>query len=55
MIRKRALRTGDGTCRLTQGLSKSKNENEEVEHIWGWNDRDMTEEDKHDANIRKKI
>lgn len=53
MIRKRALRTGDGTCRLTKGITNSKDE--AVEHIWGWNDRDMAENDKHDANIRKKI
>lgn len=57
MVKKRALRTGDGThpsMRETD-VRKSTNESPDpVEHIWGWNDLDMSADDKRLADIRNK-
>lgn len=59
MIRKRALRTGDGSheCATQKviGLDDAQNNVErDVEHFWGWNDELLTEEDKKDVTIINK-
>ncbi|XP_050673955.1 acyl-CoA Delta-9 desaturase-like [Leptidea sinapis] len=55
MIRKRVLRTGDGS----HPMGKAKAGLEEHEHpenpVWGWDDTDMPEEDKKMAEIAHKL
>lgn len=53
MIRKRALRTGDGSHPADKTKGSAKDDGP-VEHVWGWNDHDMTAEDKSGADIRNK-
>jgi stearoyl-CoA desaturase (delta-9 desaturase) len=50
MIKQRVLRTGDGTHPYSQLKLKNKNfvpaeKSVATEHIWGWDDRDITEND----------
>lgn len=63
MIRKRVLRTGDGSNRYAEANTAQEklyayvndpNNNEEG-MIWGWDDKDMNVEDKCDAKILNKI
>lgn len=67
LIRKRALRTGDVSLLNTHKhkvwaddmhrngkLKGHRDQTEEVEHIWGWNDHDMSPDDKGAANILNK-
>lgn len=66
LIRKRALRTGDVSLldenkhkvwseeMQRNGKLKSRDQVEEVEHIWGWNDHDMSSDDKGAATIRNR-
>lgn len=56
MVRKRALRTGDGT-RPCEDESKV-GDNEHVSHggdVWGWGDANMKEEDIKDVKIFNKL
>ena len=57
MIRKRAIRTGDGThmyaieARKKEDLCVPDNNNEgetirDLDHFWGWDDPAMTDEDR---------
>lgn len=63
MIRKRVLRTGDGSHIASlktpqEQLSALVNDPSLASSdplIWGWDDRDMNSEDKCDATIMKKI
>jgi stearoyl-CoA desaturase (delta-9 desaturase) len=55
IVRKRVLRTGDGSHHYSvehthQQLSKDQ-ETEHEEHVWGWQDDQMTEEEKSDVTI----
>lgn len=56
MVRRRALRTGDGTHPSMggAGVDKGNGPKAPVEHVWGWNDYDMTADDKRMADIRNK-
>ena len=59
MIRKRALRTGDGSHEYARQLHDAQKNNfnsvvRDVEHFWGWNDELLTEEDKKDVTIINK-
>lgn len=55
MIKKRVLRTGDGSHPIYKDRLNERSSEEEpkrdLEHFWGWNDELMTEEDKKDALI----
>lgn len=57
MIKKRILRTGDGSHAYAKEFSNSQQDNAEqtaerdVEHFWGWNDELLTDEDKRDVTI----
>ncbi|XP_055526041.1 acyl-CoA Delta-9 desaturase [Wyeomyia smithii] len=62
MIKKRVLRTGDGTHPYSQErlqeqmvdyVNNLDHESENV--IWGWDDADMDEEDKKDATVSNKM
>lgn len=65
MIKKRVLRTGDGSHRISKDAHEelfdyvNNNIDEDMMHteplIWGWNDEDMNLEDKQDAKITNKI
>ena len=52
MIRKRVLRTGDGTHQIskigkkTEDLIAQLDHEKEDQMIWGWDDKDMLEEDR---------
>lgn len=56
MIKKRSIRTGDGTHWYAKEASKKEgscvpdNNNEgekrDLDHFWGWDDPEMTEEDR---------
>lgn len=59
MIRKRVLRTGDGSHTFSkQNASDQDEEKEVVErdvgHFWGWNDELLTDEDKKFVTIINK-
>lgn len=56
MIKKRVLRTGDGSHEYSKEFSNSQGTNEilperDVEHFWGWNDEMMTSEDRENVTI----
>lgn len=58
MIRKRVLRTGDGTHRYSKLKSTAdklnmyiNSEDLDEEVVWGWDDKDMRSEDRSDAKI----
>ncbi|KAL0831151.1 hypothetical protein ABMA28_002020 [Loxostege sticticalis] len=54
MIRKRAARTGDGSHPTCQEGPKSVDDDDDHHHenaVWGWDDKDMPEEDKQLAQI----
>ncbi|XP_055633547.1 acyl-CoA Delta-9 desaturase isoform X2 [Toxorhynchites rutilus septentrionalis] len=62
MIKKRVLRTGDGTHQYSESQLREKmveyvnqmdHENESA--LWGWDDADMNEEDRMDATVSNKI
>ncbi len=60
MIKKRVLRTGDGTHPYSQSDVENNNfvpaeKSVESEHIWGWDDRDITKNDINLTIIRNKI
>lgn len=58
MVRKRILRTGDGSHKfsLTENIKTQLPDHSEDENlVWGWDDKDMTELDKKEANIYNKI
>lgn len=57
MVRKRVLRTGDGSHRYNKELTKmelqeklieyvNKIHDEHIDPIWGWDDKDMDPDDK---------
>lgn len=54
MIKKRVLRTGDGTHEYSKEAKKNQQdidnnnivEDRDVNHFWGWEDADMTHDDK---------
>ena len=58
MIRKRAIRCGDGTCAYSKCL-KDINTSKHTENVprnvavWGWSDRDMLIADIQNATILK--
>jgi len=60
MIRKRAARTGDGSNKYSRCIRNGVVRKEDLEHhdddsmVWGWDDKDMNNEDKEDALIIKK-
>lgn len=63
MIRKRILRTGDGSHKYSnlktpqQRLSALVNDpqfHDSEKPIWGWEDQDINPEDLHDAHIYNK-
>lgn len=61
MIRKRAERTGDGSNKYSRCIDgNGVVRKEHLEHhaddsmVWGWDDKDMNDEDKEDALIIKK-
>lgn len=60
MIRKRAARTGDGSNKYSRCIKNGVVRKEDLEHhdddsmVWGWDDKDMNDEDKEDALIIKK-
>lgn len=52
MIRKRIARTGDGSHPWAQKTVDSEDDHQHPENpVWGWDDRDMPEEDKKLAEI----
>lgn len=51
MIRRRAARTGDGTCHSDAALEDL---HETDNGIWGWGDKDMPEEDIKEVQIYNK-
>lgn len=58
MVRKRILRTGDGSHKfsLTENIKTQLPDHSEDDNlVWGWDDKDMTELDKKEANIYNKI
>lgn len=61
MIRKRVLRTGDGTHPYSKTTDLQKrfiehcDEHNEDEMVWGWDDPDVKAEDKADVKIINKI
>lgn len=57
IVRKRALRTGDGSHISTKETTKEALETKKVEfeeHVWGWQDEKMTESEKSDVTIYHK-
>ncbi|CAO1420630.1 unnamed protein product [Diamesa serratosioi] len=55
MVKKRVLRTGDGTHRYSNEENNDENNDErDVEHFWGYGDGDMIEEDLNDITILHK-
>ena len=61
LIRKRVLRTGDGThqyneqelqARMVDYVNQLDHESEQA--VWGWDDKDMNEQDRQDATVRNK-
>ncbi|CAG9785488.1 unnamed protein product [Diatraea saccharalis] len=56
MIKKRAARTGDGSHPSTEHTNKSEDDHHHPENpVWGWEDKDMPEEDRRYAEIHKKV
>lgn len=58
MVRKRILRTGDGTHKfsLTENIKTQLPDHSLDENlVWGWDDKDMSEVDKNEAKIYNKI
>lgn len=58
MVRKRILRTGDGSHKfsLTENIKTQLPDHSVDENlVWGWDDKDMTDVDKKDAQILNKI
>lgn len=56
MIRKRVTRTGDGSHPFDSDTKKSDEDHNHPENpVWGWDDQDMTEEEKKLAEIAHKI
>lgn len=56
MIRKRVTRTGDGSHPFDSETKKSDEDHNHPENpVWGWDDQDMTEEEKKLAEIAHKI
>ncbi|XP_055381401.1 acyl-CoA Delta-9 desaturase-like [Condylostylus longicornis] len=57
MIRKRILRTGDGSHKVSGQQKKIDELIRQLDHekeenlVWGWDDKDMTEEDRKEATI----
>lgn len=51
MIRKRVNRTGDGSHPQTEKTDSQHHNHSHEEGVWGWDDRDLTEEDKRIAQI----
>lgn len=60
VIRKRAERTGDGSNKYSRCIQNGVVKKEDLEHhdddnmVWGWDDKDMNDEDKYDTLIVKK-
>ena len=65
MILKRVMRTGDGSYELpadlnnntdinTEDLMKYLDHEKETNQIWGWDDQDISQEDRAGANIISK-
>lgn len=59
MIRKRVLRTGDGSHTFSKKNTSDHDAPKEVverdvEHFWGWNDELLTDDDKKDVTIINK-
>uniref|UniRef100_A0A182K1K4 Fatty acid desaturase domain-containing protein n=1 Tax=Anopheles christyi TaxID=43041 RepID=A0A182K1K4_9DIPT len=61
LVRKRVLRTGDGThqyseqelqARMVDYINQLDHESEQA--VWGWDDKDMNEQDRQDATVRNK-
>lgn len=61
MIKKRVLRTGDGshtyseqelTAKMVDYINNLDHESEQA--VWGWDDRDMNELDRQDATVQNK-
>ncbi|CAH0407057.1 unnamed protein product [Chilo suppressalis] len=56
MIRKRAARTGDGSHPSSQRAKDSDDDHHHPENpVWGWDDKDMPEEDRLCAEIHRKV
>ncbi|XP_055587826.1 acyl-CoA Delta-9 desaturase [Uranotaenia lowii] len=62
MIKKRVLRTGDGSHDYSEEQLREKMvdylntmDHEDEKPVWGWDDLDMNEEDRIDATISKKL
>ncbi|CAH0558582.1 unnamed protein product [Brassicogethes aeneus] len=53
IIKKRIRRTGDGTIKVNEDIDTHGHEHEDI--IWGWGDKDMTEEDKEDVRVFNKL
>jgi stearoyl-CoA desaturase (Delta-9 desaturase) len=52
MIKKRVLRTGDGTHRFAEQDGKNETDiSRDVDHFWGFDDKDMLDEDKESVQI----
>jgi stearoyl-CoA desaturase (Delta-9 desaturase) len=51
MIDKRAIRTGDGTRTNNQLYREEKDEKKISNDIWGWDDNEMSEDQKQSAKI----
>lgn len=54
MINKRAARTGDGTRVSAFFDNDHQRKEHEADNVWGWDDKDMAEEDKKEALILNK-
>lgn len=56
LIRKRVQRTGDGSHPLGKKKEEDDNHHHHPENpVWGWDDTDMTEEDRQLAEISNKV
>lgn len=61
MIKKRVLRTGDGTHPYSEEQLREKMvdfinnlDHEQENVVWGWDDHDMAEDDRRDATVSNK-
>lgn len=55
MIRKRVARTGDGSHPLDKKSKQDDDHHHPENPIWGWDDKDMTEDEKKLAEIAHKL
>jgi stearoyl-CoA desaturase (Delta-9 desaturase) len=61
MIRKRVLRTGDGSHKYTKLQdaelidNNNRTEDRDTEHFWGWGDNEMTEDDMKNVEILNRV